>query len=921
MRDEAGPSGHASSASSQALELDGSIKSALRRLPALADRLLSKAPGEPWSSPRSTEADYRQLAELLARLHLYLQQFVAGSADGAAAAAAVLAEAAVRTALLRLVAAAALLPLETPRSNLAGSSGSSGGSSGRQRTAQEACGVTEQLLLKLGMQLHTSAAASDFVQGLLRMQLPQRLARRFASAAASPAALTPHQVELAAHLTRLLNGLLVALVPGSEAARALLASMRCELAEALRDSNVLEHAALLSLPLLLRADGAVAASGAAAGSLSLSVLLVFASAQSGHLARWDGDVATGSAALLEVLSGPCVRHLVLVHGVAALCAADGGSAHGLPAEVQQAAYNFLAAGCLATLSSTITTTTMMVLSCDVSPPPRVGTRAAVLLLLRLARLAVTSGDVWTALQAGLPLLPQPALGGRASVVIGRENVVVVAHEALGIALRLLRGRLVADPPAWAVEAGVECWRLVAASTRRNMLRWSECEEQEVICLEDVDRLRWLGERLLHEWVPLLPPGQPLPPAPPPGLAAALAGGLLPCLERLLRRADEEPHGPESAVVSALLRRHHTWPLWAHLLEYGEPRQAAALLATVAKLLRRRAAPPAPGAPSGDDRLAIALCTSVLVSALAASADLSQAEGRQRARLLTYAACQWLPALSELALQALADPRAPGTSHMRVLLTPLLSWLPLLASRCKAAGEAAAAAAGPADEAAAADAAGSAAAEAAGGWRLLLLEEVRVVPLLGGALRLAQHPHARLHPDMRAALAESCCAVAAAWPDEVLRAAGVSAAWWPPRLLRALLPQLRESGRAAQADATEALAAWLEGRTAGGSGGCGSSGGAEGGARARLLAAVAAVQDGAGWRGVPLVPLAEARAVLRTCSYPSCVRLDGDSEAEAVLRWCRFCGLSCYCCGQCQLSHWQEGGHKQACPGGRNPRSG
>ena len=52
---------------------------------------------------------------------------------------------------------------------------------------------------------------------------------------------------------------------------------------------------------------------------------------------------------------------------------------------------------------------------------------------------------------------------------------------------------------------------------------------------------------------------PRPSAPtaaelPPELAAALAAGLLPCLERLLRRAGDDPADPEAAVVCELVER-------------------------------------------------------------------------------------------------------------------------------------------------------------------------------------------------------------------------------------------------------------------------------------------------------------------------------------------------------------------------------
>ncbi len=58
-------------------------------------------------------------------------------------------------------------------------------------------------------------------------------------------------------------------------------------------------------------------------------------------------------------------------------------------------------------------------------------------------------------------------------------------------------------------------------------------------------------------------------------------------------------------------------------------------------------------------------------------------------------------------------------------------------------------------------------------------------------------------------------------------------------------------------------------------------------------------------------------LLRTCSYPACVSLEGDSEAgaEGRLAACgRGCGGAWYCCRACGEAHWREG-HAEACGGG------
>lgn len=75
---------------------------------------------------------------------------------------------------------------------------------------------------------------------------------------------------------------------------------------------------------------------------------------------------------------------------------------------------------------------------------------------------------------------------------------------------------------------------------------------------------------------------------PPLVAAVLAGGYLPCLERLLRRSEQDPQGSEAQLLSQLLQ---SWPqlLWRALpwlLAYCNVRQGASLIATLHKLLHR-----------------------------------------------------------------------------------------------------------------------------------------------------------------------------------------------------------------------------------------------------------------------------------------------------------------------------------------------
>ncbi|PNH03349.1 hypothetical protein TSOC_010565 [Tetrabaena socialis] len=284
-------------------------------------------------------------------------------------------------------------------------------------------------------------------------------------------------------------------------------------------------------------------------------------------------------------------------------------------------------------------------------------------------------------------------------------------------------------------------------------------------------------------------------------AAALAAGVLPCLERLLRRASED--GDADLRRCRLLDKVFDLESLAPLLAYGEPRQAAALVATVRKLLVCRAAPDlllllcaggaVPGLAPQPEAVLLALrilevvqqwmlagacCDAVWQvpfappeAQAAAVAAVAAGPGRQLALVVSRAASDWLPPLSRL-FEAMA-PLLPGAvpansglmNNAASCLRPLLAWVSLLA-RC-----------GGVEPAAAASLA------TAGGWRQWLLVEMRAVPLLGTALGLLpllllQEQRAQNTDGVGCRIAmllgESCCCVAAAFSDEV-RSAALSAA--------------------------------------------------------------------------------------------------------------------------------------------------
>ncbi|PNH01881.1 ABC transporter F family member 1, partial [Tetrabaena socialis] len=213
--------------------------SALRRLPALVDRLMA-VPSDlsqlmEVSYDPLAEDNLEELAELIATVRDCLERFPEGSREGAAAC--ILEDAAVHSALLRLVAAVVRGPLPPPvsggsdtsgsdsggsarRTNTGGSGGSgtgtggsgtdTGGSSGGgigvlhfckgiqafANVAWETCCVVDGLLQVLIRQSHIPPAASDFIQKLLRMDTLQCLARQFSTRADSVGALTAQQAEL-----------------------------------------------------------------------------------------------------------------------------------------------------------------------------------------------------------------------------------------------------------------------------------------------------------------------------------------------------------------------------------------------------------------------------------------------------------------------------------------------------------------------------------------------------------------------------------------------------------------------------------------------------------------------------------------------------------------------------------------------------
>ncbi|PNH09337.1 hypothetical protein TSOC_004071 [Tetrabaena socialis] len=802
----------------------------------------------------------------------------------------------------------------------------------------------------------------------------------------------------------------------------------------LRDCCVLEHVArtmlLLLLPMqwLQGGDGNILDYAATLVRIVSRILRVASDGvpMDDAVPSATSVPSTIAAELHGLLSGRCARHAVLVLGVAALCAADGGPSYGLPSELLRHvpiiglpegpdgdAVDLRHANGRVVMDSGAVANLVHVLRCGVQGA-QPGGQGALSLMLRVGRLVVVSGQAHIGASGGsaeAEAAAQHECGGSGSGGGGggsgsgsgssssrsggsggsgggrRQEQIMVRHQlprppatpgrqllldedslgplfddALTGVMELCFPARPGDRPA-RVAARAECWRLFAAYTR------------DVLPLEDADELPCSPVHHLQDTGTMLP-GAPLPASPPLSWADALAGGWLPCLERLLRRGGEDPGGPESRLALNSLALSVpdvkpctlTWRHFAVLLAYGEPRQAAGLVATLGKLLHAADLSALVEPAMEDDCIAATAALWALRGAIeeweaasgAAASEAStaalpaqSAAGRQLALMMSCAACEWLPPLARLAMQAMqlrSAPAAAGESQddaVRTsvpLLLPLLSWLPVLAQRCTfVAGGEAAAVGGVAAAVGGAGGAGPAGpggrrshGPSEGGWPQLLLEEVGAVPLLGAALHMLPSADAAaaaitLAWHVRRRLVRACLAIAVACPREVratvarastgqrlvasARTAGGATPTrrgrgpqpaaaapaigpapvpqpqfpWRPQQLRALGAGMRAEGWDAEADGANALAALLQSWEAGGDvgvseGGLSQDGGeAEAGAEAGTKWDVAAAPQEllAAWQRVEecsalfknerqvasaLVPVSEARGVLRTCSY-------------------------------------------------------
>ncbi|KAG2491778.1 hypothetical protein HYH03_009938 [Edaphochlamys debaryana] len=406
---------------------------------------------------------------------------------------------------------------------------------------------------------------------------------------------------------------------------------------------------------------------------------------------------------------------------------------------------------------------------------------------------------------------------------------------------------------------------------------------------------------------------------PPAVAAALEGGLLPLLETVFRAAGDSPRGPEARMAASCLVDASDWrAVMEAALTHSPPRQAAAFLATLAKLLRRTQARSLLGAaeaPPAVTASCVALERALNTLRMAPSCveppgPLDPAAPCAPLFVHAAAALLLLPELSRLTREALElqlgmpERSRRNTASGQGALAPLLAVLAEavdLGSRtpdCPEEGQA--------------GGSGRAPTRLSSALCLpLLVEEAGAVPLLGAALALLQR-HGSLplegpDGDTWATLGGGCLRLGDAFPELVRgRPAGsgsAAGAAWQPGAVRLLGAKLGEEEWAELRGALEGLAARLEQ-------GCGSGAGPSGGAGST-----------AAWQleSERLAALrAELRSVLPACSNPACVSLAGDSEAGLRRHPCGGCGRAAYCCEQCRGAHWKAG-HKKAC--GREGQGG
>ncbi|KAG2496019.1 hypothetical protein HYH03_005941 [Edaphochlamys debaryana] len=479
----------------------------------------------------------------------------------------------------------------------------------------------------------------------------------------------------------------------------------------------------------------------------------------------------------------------------------------------------------------------------------------------------------------------------------------------------------------ALAASVERWRLLAVASR-TLLRREACPPA---CLSDMADL----------YAPLVeagpaPTGGATPRWPLAPLAAALTGGVLGSLERLLRRAGQDVLGLEAALLAELLgaERDTGHVLIGRLLAYGEPAQAAALVTSMGKLLACMERDlDRYGAVEGERaQVVLQLCASLCdLRPDHGGGDLglpmTGAARQQHALMLVRAAAECVPRLARLtalwAIEALGTRPGPpvlrspdSASTWLTLLTAYgsvpLAWARLLpymaehhaADRAGPTGPTRGAAAGAGSGSGPEPSAGAstAAGRAHGLLQRGLAEATAAMlwPLLGLLQRWVPPTQTCVKPEALAfaqQVLSACAALVAAAPEAVRAAARQGASkrpskahhvkLWRSSTLASIATGLRKNLEPRAAEVAQQLASLLAKW---------ERGGAQAAAELAWLRryALRSGQDRAPAGGLPSPE--QAMAVLPVCGSFACVNVSGDGEAELPLgpagadgrRYCSCC---------------------------------
>ncbi|KAG2488297.1 hypothetical protein HYH03_013147 [Edaphochlamys debaryana] len=738
-------------------------------------------------------------------------------------------------------------------------------------------------------------------------------------------------------------------------AQACLEQCRSDLAAALQSSRVLDHAGRL-LVLLLQAGVEAAAAGpgwseAERRAVSLlrqsymkvpSTLTIFSTVRVGVGANAT-PVASEVVAdvTLAAVSSPGVRHAVTACALDILCAEDGGPAYGLtrPLLPAEAAAAMAAAATRGGGEGSIRTwrglmgieraasllSAVYVLTGQQLEPP-LGRRAAFAVLQRIGRVGVDQAQ---------RLLSFPPAAPSAQDQL-QKRVALLSIMALNARFRLLPSPPL--PAGWEAQAA-EWWRQVLAGGRYGLGTETRTAAMTV-WMEATSRLEEAVRQTCADAHGYLR----LPAEPPRDVAAALAGGLLPATEALLRRVGEDPAGPEAvhlfpSVISAIAAMCGTdgrlpFHVPASLLACGEPLQAASLVLTVGKALRRWDRSRLERARNAEGRVLSWLlerCEEFLHAATWGTFTKSLTPGAllgpqaRVLRLVSLAAAEWLPALARLgeaALELAAARSRRGVDMECGLSMCFLAcaravglWAPFCSDPCLSEAQA------PGAEAeAGCSAAGPSAAAGSGEqeWRRFLISEVRPEGLLLGTLEAIGRDLGAGEQGRWNNTVTACSYGLLAMWDAIPCTSAAELRARRSHTLDVLEtycatggiigPQMAALAR--QVAATKASAAVAQrARTA------------------ELWPAEldAVVEQAAQQARAAVEPLAAVllpperawrEALPRRCSLgPACVNLAGDGEAGLALRPCTGCRAVLFCSRECQRAAMQAG-HKEACTGAK-----